>query len=91
MAFMAKGCWFWIDCRIPEDERTMSVLCDECRKEKYPDVGSYWDFDDGCGPWDIICDECKKVLHKHVSQEERIEQAVDEAFSEFFGEDDEKR
>jgi hypothetical protein len=72
------GCWFWVDCRVPEGDRKMSALCGGCRTAKHPGVGSYWDFRDGCGPWDVVCGECGAVLHKHVAPGEEFLAAVAE-------------
>ena len=88
MTTNAAGCWFWIDCQVPEDKRKVSPLCSKCREEKHPGVGSYWNFADGCGPWDIVCQECHAILHKHVDPEtallEEIGQDIDALFSESY-------
>lgn len=63
------NCWFWIDCRVPEEERKMSILCEDCH-EDFPNVGYFWEAWRGYGPWNIKCGECGKVIHKKEADEE---------------------
>lgn len=79
-----KGCYFWIDSRIPEDERRMSVMCTKCHDEHHPTMGGYYDFANGIGPWDIICGECGEILRKHVDQEKQFMDEIDEALNKIF-------
>lgn len=71
-----EDCYFYIDYAIPEEERTMSVLCVDCRKEKMPDTGVFYQGSrNGYGPFDFQCEICKKFVHlakkKKPSSEEK--------------------
>lgn len=61
---MFEDCYFWADSSIPEDERTMSVLCVKCRDKELPDVGWFWKGSLlGYGPFDFICSICGHVIY----------------------------
>lgn len=58
-----NNCYFWIDQSIPEDNRGISVICENCHK-KNPDIGWFWDGNKGYGPYKIVCDLCQFVVHE---------------------------
>jgi len=59
-----ESCYFWMDSSVPEEDRTMSVMCVPCHDTKYPDLGWFWDGENkGYGPFNIICDICGKLIH----------------------------
>ena len=61
---MAEDCWFWMDENIPEEERTMNVLCRKCH-EQFPKLGWFWEGSKhGYGPYDFICKKCGHEIHK---------------------------
>jgi hypothetical protein len=58
-----EDCFFWLDMRIPEDVRHMSVMCLSCHEE-HPELGWFWEGSiKGYGPYEYRCDTCGKVLH----------------------------
>lgn len=62
-----ENCYFWLDARVPEDERTMSVMCVKCHDEKFPALGWLWEGSkNGYGPHDYVCDMCGHVIKKAV-------------------------
>ena len=77
MPFFAEGCWFH---SVPNEDSVI-VLCAQCHESWF--VGSYWDFNNGCGPWDIVCSKCAKLLHKYVSPQEQAVQEIDTIFDDF--------
>jgi hypothetical protein len=85
MPAISEGCWFWIDLGVPEGERCMSALCDNCRCKNHPGEGSYYDFEDGVGPWDITCSECNDILWKHIPPEDEIAAEIDQIFEQHMG------
>ncbi len=61
---MFEDCYFFVDDSIPEDERTMSVLCTKCRDKEKPDLGWLWQGSIfGYGPFDFICSICNHVIY----------------------------
>ncbi len=92
MPALTEGCWFWVNEAVPEKDRSMSVLCDQCRTENYPKIGSYYNFSNGVGAWDITCGECDKLLWKHTAKEEDEEllAELDKTFDKYLGGTDEK-
>lgn len=63
MDLRRENCYLWIDESVPEDERTMSVLCEECHL-KYPTLGWFWEGSRlGYGPFDFVCNKCGHVVH----------------------------
>ena len=64
-------CYFMIDSNpdIPEELRTMMVLCIECRELHEPESGWFYrGSEEGYGPFDYVCDKCGKMLHKHEDE-----------------------
>jgi len=58
---MADDCYFFIDMEqdVPEEKRTISVLCVEDRKQHYPNTGWFWEGSKlGYGPWAYKCQVC---------------------------------
>ena len=90
MPALCDGCWFWIDESVPEHQRCMSVMCQDCKTKSQHKIGSYYDFKNGVGTWDIVCDECKTVLWKHEPPEDEVLDDLDRVFDEYFGGDNEK-
>jgi hypothetical protein len=67
---MSENAYFFMDMRQPEDERTMSCMCERCHDEKHPDLGWFWEGElKGYGPYAIICDICGKIIHKPEKQD----------------------
>lgn len=57
-----EDCYLWMDKDVPEDKRTMNVLCIKCH-EKNP-IGWLWEGSKrGYGPFDFICNTCGHVVH----------------------------
>lgn len=60
---MSEDCYFFIDMDkdVPEEKRTISVLCVKCHKEHYtPDTGWFWPGSkEGYGPWEYKCSNCQ--------------------------------
>lgn len=58
-----QDCYLWIDESVPEDERTMNVLCMECSK-KFPGLGWFWEGSRlGYGPFEFACEKCGHIVH----------------------------
>lgn len=58
-----EDCYIWMDETIPEDRRTMNILCEQCHL-KYPGLGWFWEGSRlGYGPFDFICNKCGHVVH----------------------------
>lgn len=68
-----QDCYLWIDESVPEDERTMNVLCMECSK-KFPGLGWFWEGSRlGYGPFEFTCNKCGHIVHhapKHQNSNE---------------------
>lgn len=60
---MSRDCYFYIDTQVPEEERTISPLCVECREEHYPQIGWLWEAENGFGEWLYQCRVCGCVIH----------------------------
>ena len=61
-----EDCYIWMDETIPEDQRTMNILCEQCHV-KYPGLGWFWEGSRlGYGPFDFICNKCGHVVHAAV-------------------------
>ena len=59
-----NDCYFFIDCRVSEEKRCMSVMCVECHDQKYPEMGWFWPGSQkGYGPFQYVCSICGKVVH----------------------------
>ena len=64
MDMRREDCYLWIDPEIPEDERTMQVLCTQCHDANFPDLGWFWEGSKlGYGPFDFICCKCGHVVN----------------------------
>lgn len=56
-----QDCYFFIDMDkdVSDAERTISILCCECREEHYPNIGWFWEGTKlGYGPWNYKCCKC---------------------------------
>jgi hypothetical protein len=61
---MLEDCYLFIDETVPEDERTMKVLCVGCRDKEKPTSGWYWKGSVfGYGPFDFVCSVCNHVVY----------------------------
>lgn len=58
-----EDCFFFIDYEVPEEERTMSVVCVACHEQQMPDIGMFWSAKNGYGPFDYKCCKCGKLVH----------------------------
>ena len=57
-----EDCYLWMDEKVPEDQRTMNVLCLKCHKEN--PIGWLWEGSRlGYGPFDFVCNQCGHVVH----------------------------
>lgn len=73
-------CFIFIDTSVPEQERTVEVLCVECHKEKMPNSGFFYEGSkEGYSNYDWQCVMCKKYVHKAV---EGFEECSEEQESE---------
>ena len=64
---MAEDCYFFVDPdpSVPEEKRTMKVVCVECRTQHMPDSGWFYPGStEGYGPYDYQCCKCEKFVHK---------------------------
>lgn len=59
---MLKSCYFYIDSSIPEDKRTMLILCENCQK-KHPEIKG-WFWNGNYGNFDYICNKCGEIIHQ---------------------------
>lgn len=62
-----EDCYFFIDPdpSIPEEKRTLSILCVECHDRDMPDTGWFYrGSTEGYGPWDYECCKCGKLIHQ---------------------------
>ena len=58
-----ENCYIYSDNEIPEDQRTISILCENCHL-KFPNLGWFWKGSKlGYGPYDFICSKCEHVIH----------------------------
>ncbi len=63
-------CYFFVDVTIPEEDRTISSLHVECRNEKMPDVGWFYQGSvEGYGPFEYKCALCGGIIHSANKQE----------------------
>lgn len=63
MDIKLEDCYLWMDESIPEEERTINVLCEQCHL-KYPGLGWFWEGSKlGYGPFDFICNKCEHVIY----------------------------
>jgi len=66
-----EDCYFFIDPNpnIPEEERTLSILCVECHNRDAPDTGWFYEGSkEGYGPYDYQCCKCGKFIHRPVKR-----------------------
>lgn len=62
-----EDCYFFIDPdpSIPEEKKTLSILCVECHDRDMPDTGWFYrGSTEGYGPWDYECCKCGKFIHQ---------------------------
>lgn len=79
---MFEDCYFLVDDTVPEDERTMKVLCLKCRDEKMPNAGWLWKGSClGYGPFDFICSWCGHVVYSPNQDEKEKEAKTNQASS----------
>jgi hypothetical protein len=58
-----EDCYLWMDQKVPADQRTIKILCEQCHL-KFPELGWFWEGSRlGYGPFDFICDQCGHVVH----------------------------
>ena len=75
-------CFIFINMSVPEEERTMSVICVQCHDEKMPDTGSFYNGSvEGYSNYDWTCCLCGKIIHK-ANDGEDYEEEESEAPSE---------
>jgi hypothetical protein len=74
---MDLDCYFFVDLSVPENDRTMSVLCTDCHDNKMPDVGWFYKGSkEGYGPYEFKCCICGRIVHeaeKDDTDEEKAE------------------
>lgn len=64
---MAEDCYFFVDMDkdVPDEQRTMSVLCVPCHDQHYPQAGWFWPgSENGYGPWEYKCCVCGKNVNE---------------------------
>lgn len=67
-------CYIFINPSVPEEQRVVEALCVECRNEKLPDSGFFYEGSkEGYSDFDWQCSICKKYIHK-IEDEENLEQ-----------------
>lgn len=67
-------CFLFIDVEVPEEQRTISVLCVECHNEKMPNNGVFYQGStEGYSDYDWTCCLCGKCIHKAISEEEDLD------------------
>lgn len=65
MYMTKRDCFFFVNLDVPEEDRTMSVLCVPCRTEKMPDTGWFYRGSvEGYGPFTYKCCLCGSVIHE---------------------------
>lgn len=70
-----QDCYFFVDLSIPEEDRSMSVLCLECHDQKMPDTGWFYEGSkEGYGPFDYQCAICGNYVHKAEDDEDHQEE-----------------
>jgi len=61
-----KNCYFYVEGET-EESKMIRAMCVECRTQKYPDTGWFYDGSkQGYGPFDYKCAKCKGVIHKQT-------------------------
>jgi hypothetical protein len=67
-----KDCYFFIECEpgIPEEERRVRVLCEDCHEKHMPDAGWFYPGSkEGYGPYTYQCHMCKTIIYKGDNDE----------------------
>lgn len=68
---MKEDCYLWADEKLPEEQRTINVVCMECHK-KNPTLGWFWEGSRlGYGPFDFIC-ACGHKVHSALDLEKGL-------------------
>jgi formylmethanofuran dehydrogenase subunit E len=63
-------CYFFVDMKTPEEERTMSVMCVKCHDEKMPETGWFYRGSvEGYGPFTYKCEICGELIYSPDQQE----------------------
>lgn len=71
-----QDCYFFVDLSIPEEERTISVMCVKCHDEEMPETGWFYRGSaEGYGPFDYQCELCGQFVHKVSDDEDDQEKA----------------
>jgi hypothetical protein len=61
---MNRDCYFFVDTAVPEEKRTMSVICAESGKHPIPDGAWFYRGSvEGYGPFNYKCCICGDVIH----------------------------
>jgi len=77
MNVQQENCYLWMDQSIPEEERTMNVLCEKCHL-KYPGLGWFWEGSRlGYGPFEFICNKCGHIVHSVHTTSSDVKQNQD--------------
>jgi hypothetical protein len=72
-----EDCYFWTDISVPEKERKINVLCQECHL-RFPDLGWFWEGSRlGYGPFDFICKKCGHVVYSESKRNDKEKQDED--------------
>jgi hypothetical protein len=67
-------CYIFIDPSVSEEKRTIEALCVECRNQKMPDSGFFYEGSkEGYSDYDWQCSICKKYIHKADERDEETE------------------
>ncbi len=58
-------CYIFIDPSVAEEDRTVSVMCVECRTERMPDTGFFYEGSkEGYSDYNWVCCFCEKMIHE---------------------------
>jgi hypothetical protein len=74
-------CFLFIDAGVPEEKRTISVLCVECHNEKMPDTGVFYQGSvEGYSDYNWNCCLCGKYIHKvDEDEDEEVDSNIGDA------------
>lgn len=73
MGAKKEDCYLYMDETIPEEERTMNVLCEKCHL-KFPGLGWFWEGSKlGYGPFDFTCNKCGHLVHAAPASAKNLE------------------
>ena len=75
-----EDCFFFIDHTVPEEERTMSVICVPCHEKHGPDAAMFWSCKEGYGPFDYKCCKCGKLVHSKDEYDDYEEDEIETAY-----------